>query len=105
MPICKPYHNTVRQFVDGEYNEGGRSRCIRHPRYTKGPSNYIRSHSLLIQKDLGEFLFDYVEPADQNLNTYSLPGYTTYCSAVVALKSKQSSRKSCEPILTLAGTT
>jgi hypothetical protein len=73
MPICKPYHNTVRQFVDGEYSEGGRSRYIRHPSYAKGPSNYIRSF-LLIQKDL-ETLFDYVEPADQNLNTYSFRLY------------------------------
>ena len=46
MPICKPYHNTVRQFVDGEYSEGGRSRYIRHPSYAKGHPQitFVRSY-------------------------------------------------------------
>jgi hypothetical protein len=73
MPIYKPYHNTVRQFVDGEYSEGGRSRYVRHPSYARRPSDFIRLF-LLIQKDL-ETLFVYVEPADQNLDTYSFRLY------------------------------
>jgi hypothetical protein len=101
MPICKPYHNTVRQFVDGEYSEGGRSRYIRHPSYAKGPSNYIRSF-LLIQKDSRLCLTTSSQLTRISIRTPS--GYTSYCTAV-ALKSKRTSRKSSEPILTLAGTT
>jgi len=59
----------VRQFADGEYAEGGRSQYIRHPVYAVAPSNYIRAF-LLIQKDM-QTLFEYLEPADQNLGSYS----------------------------------
>jgi len=67
--ITKPFRRTCRQFIDGSYAEGGRSGYIEHPRFANSPQQYIRAF-LLIQKDLLE-LFDYVEPSDRNLRTYS----------------------------------
>lgn len=69
MPIDRPYRRTCRQFSDGEYSEGGRWRYIRHERYAKSPEHYIRAFLLLL-KDL-QNLFDYIEPADENLVCYS----------------------------------
>lgn len=70
MTETKPYFLTVRQFVDGDYEEGGRAGYIKHPSYSRRPANYIRSY-LLLQKDLLD-LFEYIEPAEANLSTYSL---------------------------------
>lgn len=67
--IKKPYRRNVRAFVDGEYSEGGRWMYIIHPKYTESRERYIRAY-MLIQKDLQE-LFDYIEPSDQNMKTYS----------------------------------
>lgn len=69
MSVQKPFRRTVRQFVDGSYDEGGRSGYIEHSKFAKTPEHYIRAF-LLIQKDLLE-LFDFVEPADKNLDCYS----------------------------------
>lgn len=71
MSVNKPFHRIVRQYKDGTYH--GPSFCsekiIRHSDYAKSPEHYQRAW-LLIQKDLLE-LFDYIEPADKNLNTFS----------------------------------
>jgi hypothetical protein len=69
MGINKPYRRNIRQFIDGEFREGGRWRYIIHQKYANNPSHYVRA-LLVIQKDLLE-LFDYVEPADKNKDTYS----------------------------------
>jgi hypothetical protein len=69
MSINKPYHRNVRQFIDGEFSEGGRWKYILHEEYAKSPEHYIRAF-LIIQKDLHD-LFDYVEPAEKNQKTYS----------------------------------
>lgn len=69
MPIPKPYKRNARIFVDGKFTEGGKSGYILHEKYAQSPEHYIRAY-LLIQKDLKE-LFDYIEPADANLKTYS----------------------------------
>lgn len=69
MPITSPYRRTVRPFADGNYTEGGRSRYILHPKFAQSPDKYVRAFLLLL-KDVRE-LFDYVEPADKNLDTYS----------------------------------
>lgn len=67
--IQKPFKRNVRAFVDDEYSEGGRWMYIIHAEYALAREQYIRAY-LLIQKDLQE-LFDYIEPSDQNLKTYS----------------------------------
>ena len=69
MSVMRPYRRTCQQFVDGKYTESGRWMYILHPKYAQSPEQYVRSF-LLIQKDLQE-LFDYVEPADENLDSYS----------------------------------
>lgn len=69
MPIDRPYHRTCRQFIDGEYQEGGRGGYMIHPKFAQSPAHYVRAF-LLILKDVQE-LFDYVEPADKNLQCYS----------------------------------
>lgn len=69
MAINRPYRRTCRQFLDGKYADGGRSQYVLHPKFAESPEHYIRAF-LLIQKDLTA-LFDFIEPADKNLNTYS----------------------------------
>lgn len=69
MPINRPYKRNARIFSDGQFTEGGRARYIKHKKYAQSPEHYIRAY-LLIQKDLLN-LFDFVEPADINSNTYS----------------------------------
>lgn len=70
MSVNKPFHLTIRQFADGDYSEGGRSRFVEHPAYAVDPSNYTRPF-MMLQKDIID-LFEYIEPAHQNLDTYSL---------------------------------
>ena len=69
MSITRPYRRTCRQFVDGNYTEGGRSQYMVHPKYADAPEHYVRAFLILL-KDLQE-LFDFVEPADSNLSCYS----------------------------------
>lgn len=69
MSVTRPYRRTCRQFVDGSYTEGGRWQYIIHPKFAQSPEHYVRAF-LLILKDLQE-LFDYIEPADTNLDCYS----------------------------------
>lgn len=69
LGIQKPFRRNVRAFIDGEYSKSGSWMYIIHKKYAPFRENYIRAY-LLIQKDLQE-LFDYVEPSDQNLQTYS----------------------------------
>ena len=69
MGVNRPFRRTCRQFLEGQYSEGGRWAYVMHPKYANSPEQYIRAF-LLIQKDL-QILFDYVEPAENNLKCYS----------------------------------
>ncbi len=69
MGLKKPYKRTCRQFVDGHYSHSGKSKYLMHPDFAKSPEQYVRAF-LLIQKDL-QTLFDYIEPSDINLKSYS----------------------------------
>jgi hypothetical protein len=69
MPVTQPYRRTCRQFVNGTYAGGGRWMYVLHPKFAVVPTQYVRAFEL-IQKDALQ-LFDYVEPADVNLNCYS----------------------------------
>lgn len=69
MPVNRPYYRTCRQFVDGHYSEGGRWQYMVHPQFAQTPEHYVRAFLLLL-KDLRD-LFDYIEPADINLQCYS----------------------------------
>lgn len=68
MGLKNPYKRTCRPFIDGKYG-GGPQNYILHKDFADSPEHYIRAF-LLIQKDL-QNLFDYIEPADQNLDCYS----------------------------------
>jgi hypothetical protein len=65
MPVNRPYRRTYRPFVHGHDD----AEYISHPKYAKAPEHYVRAFLLLL-KDVRE-LFDYVEPADKNLQCYS----------------------------------
>lgn len=69
MTIKRPFYRTCRQFSDGTYLDNGRGEYIHLPDYANNPSHSIRAF-ILIQKDLVN-LFDFIEPADRNLRTYS----------------------------------
>ncbi len=69
MSISRPYRRTCRQLADGSYANSGHGKYVEHAKYAKVPEHYVRAF-LLIQKDLIE-LFDYLEPAEQNLGSYS----------------------------------
>ncbi len=69
MGISKPYKRTARIFIDNTYSESGKWMYIRHPDYADSPMNFIRAF-LLIQKDIFE-LFNFIEPSDINLKTFS----------------------------------
>jgi hypothetical protein len=69
MSFSKPFHRNYRAIVQGPnagYSEWGY--IIDHD-YAESPEHYVRAF-LLIQKDL-QTLFEYVDPSDQNLNSYS----------------------------------
>jgi hypothetical protein len=69
MGISHPFKRTVRQFTDGEYSEGGRWMYVMHRDFAVEPWHYVRSF-VLLQNDLRQ-LFEYIEPADANLATFS----------------------------------
>ena len=69
MAIKKPYHRLYRPMIEGRY--GG---DYQHDyNFAKDPTHYTRSF-FMIQEDIKK-LFRYIEPADQNLQTYSLEIY------------------------------
>jgi len=73
MPINKPYYQTARPFSGGFYMRSNHSDYTRHQKYAKTPQNFIQAYTL-IRKDLIT-LFECVEPADQNLKTFSFRTY------------------------------
>ena len=69
MGLALPYKRTARQLKDNSYQNDGNGEYVSHPDFADSPGQYIRAF-LLIQKDL-QHLFDYIEPSDINLKTYS----------------------------------
>ena len=65
MGVNKPYKRTYRQLINGEQGAD----YLEHLKYAKSPRHYIRAF-LLLQNDLHR-IFEYVEPADNNLDCYS----------------------------------
>lgn len=69
MSVDRPYHRTCRQLLDNSYANSGNGLYVSDRRYARDPEHYVRAY-LILQKDMQE-LFDYVEPADENLASYS----------------------------------
>lgn len=84
MAVNKPYYRTVRQLVDGSYAHSGNGGYIQDVRYANEPSRFTRAF-LLIQKDLIE-LFNFIEPADQNLKTYSYKTHELLLRACIEIE-------------------
>ena len=93
MPVTKPYRRISRQFTNGKY--GGQ--YIEHPQYAKSPEHYVRAFTLLL-KDMKE-LFDYIEPADENLSCYSYRIHELLLRACIEVEAN------CKAILTENGYT
>lgn len=92
MSLSRPLRRTCRQFVDGSYLEGGRSRYILHPKFAQSPAQYIRAF-LLLQEDMPR-LFQYVEPSYANLQTYSYRIHELLLRACIEVEAN------CKAILT-----
>ena len=69
MALAKPLRRTCRQFPDATYSGSGRWIYVLHPQFAIEPQHYVQAF-LLLQKDLLD-LFAFIEPADENLKTYS----------------------------------
>jgi|WetSurMetagenome_2_1015567.scaffolds.fasta_scaffold05563_2 hypothetical protein len=70
MGISKPYHRNYRAFVQGTLNwEYSQWAYIVDHGYATAPMYYTRIF-LFLQKDIQQ-LFEFVEPSDTNLSTYS----------------------------------
>ena len=77
MSIKIPYHRIYRPFIiEDQHQEDFFSEYIFDKDYAINPGLYIRNF-LMTQKDLIE-LFEYIEPSDKNLCTYSLKIYKLY---------------------------
>ena len=73
--ISRPYHRTIRPRMDGTYGFASDGfDYVRHPRYAENAQLFIR-HFYLIQERIEE-LFSFVEPADENMCTFSLKNHS-----------------------------
>ena len=68
MCIDKPYHRIFRP-IKNQIMLGNDAPYMRNPYYAKKGEQYIQAYNI-IQKDLLE-IFEYIEPCDNNLRTYS----------------------------------
>lgn len=84
MSFKNPFFRTCRQFIDGSYSSNGKLKYIEHPDFAKNALHFIRPF-FLIQKDLLN-LFDYIEPSDINLNTYSYRIHELFMRACVEIE-------------------
>lgn len=69
MSFPKPFHRNYREIVAGPNSGYSSWGYIIDQEYAESPEHYVRAF-LLLQKDI-QTLFEYVEPSDQNLETYS----------------------------------
>ncbi len=69
MSIAKPFHRMVRGHKQSANSGYSSWAYIRDKHYAKAASHYVRAFSI-IQSDLQK-LFEYIEPDDDSLGTYS----------------------------------
>lgn len=69
MSHSKPFHRNYRSFVDSPNSGYSQWAYIVDRNYADSPEHYVRAF-LLIQRDLQK-LFEFIEPSDCNLKTYS----------------------------------
>lgn len=73
MPHNKPFHRNFRELVQSESSSYSSRAYIVDKGYAKSPHHYTRAF-LILQQDIRN-LFEYIEPADTNLNTFSYKIY------------------------------
>ena len=84
MSIQKPYHRFYRKFV-GDNLQGVNFYDYMTVRdYAEQPEMYVRTFNM-IQNDVQK-LFEYVEPADRNLETYSMQIYNIFLRICVEVE-------------------
>lgn len=69
MSYPKPFHRNYRPLIEGPNSGYSSWKYITDHEYSQNPTQYTRGF-YMIQKDLQE-LFEYIEPAKTNLDTYS----------------------------------
>ena len=69
MSYSKPFHRNYREMIKGQNSGYSGWAYIVDREYARAPEHYVRAF-MLIQSDL-QRLFEYVEPSDTNLTTYS----------------------------------
>jgi hypothetical protein len=69
MPIDKPFHRIFRELIKSNNSGYSSWAFIVDKGYAKTPHHYTRGF-LILQEDI-KSLFEYIEPADINLKTYS----------------------------------
>lgn len=84
MPVTKPYKRATRHYTTGGFGTIDKWQYIADGRFAEEPLHYIRAF-LLIQNDLQE-LFNYIEPADENLRTYSYRIHALYMRACIEVE-------------------
>ena len=85
MPVHKPHPRTFRLFV-GEKHTGqkGNQGYVTAKGFAENPELYVRSFNM-IQHDV-QRLFEYIEPCDINLNTYSMQIYNLFFRICVEIE-------------------
>ena len=84
MSQPKPFHRNYRAFVQGPNSGYNQWAYIIDRDYAESPEHYVRAF-LLLQKDL-QTLFEYVEPSDQNLKTYSFRIHELFMRSCIELE-------------------
>lgn len=84
MALTRPYRRTVRPNVQRGYIGSGFEWLVLHPAFAGTPGHYVRGFEV-IQRDLIR-LFDSIEPADINLETYSFRTFEILVRACIEVE-------------------
>jgi hypothetical protein len=85
MIINKPYHRCYRPVSSSQYDHAYSSWAyIIHKDYAKNPQNYTRAY-LYLQKEL-ETIFEYIEPSDCCLSTYSYKIHSLFMRVCIEIE-------------------
>lgn len=84
MGINKPYHRNYRAFIESDNSGFSSWAYICDHEYAISPEYYTRSF-LIIQKDI-QNLFEYIEPSDINLKTYSYRIHELYMRVCIEVE-------------------
>lgn len=84
MSHTKPFYRNYRGFIDGPNAGYSQWAYIVDREYSESPEHYVRAF-LLIQSDL-QRLFEFIEPSDNNLDTYSFRVHELFMRSCVEIE-------------------